>query len=199
MHIVCFKKCVLWKRRGKRQALETMSPYSLLVSTSSLKKAQALTTWNSALQDQTKRLSYPWSNIPVGRLLLQPNKRVYSYFQDPVRATGTQILAHWPSCLQGNPGSTSHIPTHAQRESSSAAHSALPSGCPAPMASPGLLLVKPCTPVGAIQTASMARGCPSVSPRMATKLHHTSSFPSQVQVAHEGLVCGSALRCIKHL
>lgn len=135
----------------------------------------------------------------MGRLLLQPNKRVSFYFQNPARTTGTQILAHWPSCPQGNPGSTSRVPTHAQREDSSAAHSALPSGCPAPMASPGLLLVKPCTPVGAIQTASMARGCPSVSPRMAPTLHHTSNFPSQVQVAHKGLVCVSALRCIKHL
>lgn len=135
----------------------------------------------------------------MGRLLLQPNKRVSSHFQNSVRTTGTQILAHWPSCLHGNPRSTSHVTARAQRESRSAAQPGLCSGCPAPIASPGQLLVKPCTPVGAIQTVSMARGCPSVSLRMAIKLHHTSSFPIQLQVAHKGLVCVSALRYIKHL
>lgn len=159
-------------------------------------KSQGLTTWNSALHDQTKCLSGPPSDIPMGRILLQPDKRVSFYFQNPVRTTGPQILAH---CLQGNPGCTSHIPTHAQRESSSAAQSGLSSGCPAPISSPGQLLVKPCTPVGAIQAASMARGCPSVSPRMATKLPHANSFPIQLQVEPKGLVCVSALRYIKHL
>lgn len=158
-----------------------------------------MTTWNSALHDQTKYLSCPQSNIPTGRLLLQPNKKVSSHFQNSARATGTQIITHSPSCLQGNPRSTSHVTTHAQRESSSAAQTGLSSGCPAPIASPGKLLVKPCTPVGAIQTVSMAQGCPSVSPRMAIKLHHTRSFPIQLQVAHKGLVCVSALRYIKHL
>lgn len=33
MHIFCIKKCILWQRRDKRQALETRSPYSLFVST----------------------------------------------------------------------------------------------------------------------------------------------------------------------
>lgn len=126
-------------------------------------KSQGLTTWNSPLHDQTKCLSCPRSNIPLGRVLLQPDKRVSCYFQNSVSTTGTQILAHWPSCLQGNPGSRSHVTTQAQRESSSAAQSGLSSGCPAPFASPGQLLAKPCTPVGAIQTASMAWGCPSVS------------------------------------
>ena len=33
MHIFCFKKCGLWQRMHKRQALETGSPCSLFVST----------------------------------------------------------------------------------------------------------------------------------------------------------------------
>lgn len=33
MHIFFFKKCVSCKRRDKRQALETRSPYFLFVST----------------------------------------------------------------------------------------------------------------------------------------------------------------------
>lgn len=189
-----------------------MSPYSLFVSTGSKvdsEKSQGLATWNSALHDQTKCLSCPQSNIPMGRLLLQPNKRVSSYFQNPecfLLFPELQLPMLWEalalrSSLTGpavcrvalDPQATfPHMHKAAQQHTQVYPLAAA-------IARPGQLLAKPCTPVDAIQTASTAQGCPSVSPKMATKLHHTSSSPIQLQVAHKGLVCDSALRCIKHL